>query len=142
MNQEVFNRLHTMLTTHVNCKEVRTLANKNRYVFERIGETAIIQLPKNEEAKFVYTYSDEEERDMPFWLQHIVQQCEVHFQETKESTEEKEEPISNTTHRGFEREEDWVDLPVILKGTIETEEQHLLVKKLIRSGFKVFPDED
>lgn len=149
MNQEVFNKIHSQLTSHVNFKEVQTLKNKNRYFFERLGESATIQIPKNEQAKFLYTYSDEEEgKVMSYWLQYVIEQCQTQLQKatvTEPVTPRelfKETPQKVTVPPLTMEQGTSLDLPVLLKGIIETEEQRLLVKKLIQSGFEVFPDED
>ena len=78
MNQETAERLHSMLTEHVHFKEVQHLKGKNRYFFERFDESASLQIPKSPESKFLYTYSNEEEKDIPFWFQQIIQKCETH----------------------------------------------------------------
>lgn len=114
-------------------KKTQTFDNKNRYFFEKFGDRASIQIPKNKEAKFLYTYSDEYKRETPFWVQALVKECEVGLKRMKgmRGKEESDQFIQ-------EKEDKSLNIQVVIKGVIKTKEQRQWVEELIRSGFDVF----
>jgi hypothetical protein len=134
MDIELIKKTHEDITKNKHFVRFSELTNKVRYFFEeeRIDETivATIQIPFNDEVPFAtYTSSDK----IGSWFDELVTTYRELFPDSITKTKKNifDHPVSKDN---IQR--------IILKGSITTDTQRILVKELIENGFDVFPDED
>lgn len=129
------------LEKHLYFVDKLELENKYRLFFEEeIGEKVIkatIQIPLNEEAKFIYYISTDENIG---WFKQLVSEYEGVFLDKEMIIKEEIKNLKEQNDRGSEIEKQNLEIPITIKGVIRNEKQRKLIKELLQNKFDVFQE--